>query len=188
MSLEDFTGPELTAARNLVGALRLPPGMSPVCAVSNPATHTHFAYLQAVAVETTDVTPTVDGTLPDSAWLDGAAPQVEAFRVAFELPGLPELLEGGSKRQKTTAAPRLKVTVPASGDAAAVLALYHAGTLGSLTIPNLKEIAKERGVPVGGKKDELLARIHDSISQSLTEDANHAANAAAAARAALSAE
>jgi ATP-dependent DNA helicase 2 subunit 1 len=181
LAVGEFTESELGAARDLVASLRLPPAASPVGTICNPASHTHYSYLQALAVQTDEVEPTVDGTLPDADWLEGANPQMEAFRAAFELPELAEQLDStaAGKRQKTASAPRLKAPAPEPGDVAAVMALYEAGTLASLTIPKLKDAARGLGLALGGKKDDLVARIHDYCARSAKEDANLAAMRAA---------
>ena len=49
--------------------------------------------------------------------------------------------------------------------------MHLQGRLSSLTNPILKEFCKGQGLAVGGKKDDLLARIHDFLEAVIAEDA-----------------
>ena len=93
--------------------------------------------------------------------------EVDAFREAFELPDL----EGAEAAAAGTAAKRQKTAGSSSGAAAkkdkpaqpSTLAEWRAaqldGRLAALTNPILKGFCSEHGLPVGGKKDDLLQRV-----------------------------
>jgi hypothetical protein len=51
------------------------------------------------------------------------------------------------------------------------LAAYRDERLESFTIPTLKEFCKANGLPVGGKKGDLVARVHDWLEKAKDEDA-----------------
>merc|ERR1719198_1138193 len=74
---------------------------------------------------------------------------------------------GGAKRQKTEkkekAAP--PSSLPEWMDA------HLAGRLSSLTNPLLKDFCKTHGLAVSGKKDDLLARIHDYLEEEIERQA-----------------
>ena len=76
---------------------------------------------------------------------------------------------GDSKRQKTSAAPAIKAAVPES--LSQWITAHLEGRISSLTNPVLKEFCKSNGLAVGGKKDDLLARIHDHLEAAMAADA-----------------
>ena len=166
----DFTPSQLESARSLASALQLPTSKSPIVAgaptVSNPAVQTHFSYLQMLALNVPGVSaePTVDGTLPDVAWLTDRQPQLDAFQEAFNLTDVAtaEAAAGaGAKRQKTTAPKAEKLGPPESF--AEWLDAHNQERLESLTNAPLKAFCKEHSLPVGGKKGDLVARVHDFL-------------------------
>ena len=65
--------------------------------------HKHFEYIRGIATnERTngEPKPTVDGTLPDAAFLEGRAAQVRSFQQAFELPDEAPATSGGGASKK----------------------------------------------------------------------------------------
>jgi ATP-dependent DNA helicase 2 subunit 1 len=176
MRESDFSSEKLEAARRLVTALQLPSEKNPVGTIPNPATSVHYNYLQVLALNVpgAEVAETIDGTLPDSAWLAHREPEMAAFRKAFELPDIDgaEALAGGpAKRQRTAAPKEEKLSLSGSSPMAEWVAAHMQGRLSTLTNPTLKEFLKEHGLPVGGKKDDLIARVHDFIELTIAQDA-----------------
>jgi hypothetical protein len=125
--------------------------------------HKFYSYLQAVATAEKEVKVTVDTTLPDAALLAAGEPQQAAFREAFGLSDAPVASSSGAKRQKVE-----KVETP--GCLADWVGLWQQGNLSSQTIPTLKAFCKEQGLPLAGKKDDLMARIHDHLVERTKED------------------
>jgi len=166
LSRSEFTQHELDVTRDLAAALTFAPGDGPVGKATNPATHKHYAYLQAQAIGEPEVAATVDTTRPDEAFVGAAEPQALAFSAAFELPPLAEL-ELPAKRARLPAPP--KPAPPAASDLGAIRALCTSGELGSLTVAALKEICREHGLPLGGKKDALLERVRGFVDQPAAE-------------------
>ena len=191
LSNDDFTEPQLTAARDLVNALRLPKGKRPIGTVANPAMATHYNYLEVMALNVPgdEVPPMVDGTHPDYAWLAERQPAVDAFREAFQLPDAEGAEEAaGGKKQKTSGGgggggvKKEKAATPTT--LAEWINAHVAGRLASLTNPILKEFCKQQGLPVGGKKDDLLARVIDFLEEKMQEEAAAGGGAAASSAAA----
>ena len=50
------------------------------------------------------------------------------------------------------------------------IAAHLQGRISTLTNPALKDFCKSRGLPVGGKKDDLLARIADHLEEEMARD------------------
>jgi len=172
----DFSPSQLDAARELVRALQLPPGTSPLGTIRNPATYTHFTYLQTLALNVPGavIEPTVDGTLPDAAWLAESQPQLQAFQEAFSLPGVDEFAAsegGGAKRQRTATGGSgcAKPVIPTT--LAEWISAHLKDQVRTLTMPTLKEFCKANALPVGGKKDDLVARVGDLLELEMARDA-----------------
>jgi len=179
---DDFTPEQLEATRSLARALELPSGVSPVGRVANPASTTHFRYLECLALHVpgAEVEPTVDHTVPDTTWLAQKRPQLDAFQEAFGLPFTAELEASASTAKR----PRITAGGSASGTAAAAKATAppdtvaewqqacRDGRLESLTMPTLKEFLKAQGLAVGGKKGDLVARVHDWLEAIPAADTN----------------
>ena len=70
---------------------------------------------------------------------------------------------GASKKPKVE-----KVGPPQS--LAEWISLWQSNGLSGQTAPILKAFCKERGLPVSGKKDDLIARLHDHLSDCAAED------------------
>ena len=173
---DQFEPGQLDATRELVQALTLPPGASPIGRISNPASATHFQYLECLALHVpgAEVVATVDGTLPDGAWLATKRPQLEAFQQVFGLPTSAEAdaaSGGAAKRPKTSAGSSAAPKPELPGSLQEWLAAYRDERLESFTIPTLKEFCKANGLPVGGKKGDLVARVHDWLEKAKDDDA-----------------
>ena len=175
LTANEFTEEQLASARALVTALKLPPEKSPIGTVINPAAASHYEYLEMMALNVPGAAaPTVvDGTLPDVAWLEQSGAQIAAFREAYELAREAEADAGTAKRQRTSAAPKAEKAAPPSS-LAEWIASHVAGRLSELTNPLLKEFCKSHGLAVGGKKDDLLARISDFLDGEMARDAGAA--------------
>ena len=96
------------------------------------------------------------------------------LREAFELPDLEgaEAAAAGTaaKRQKTTGTGATKDKPAQPSTLAEWRAAHLDGRLSGLTNPLLKGFCSEHGLPVGGRKDDLLGRIV-SYLDTLPEDA-----------------
>ena len=157
MAESDFRPEELEASRALVSALQLP--AAPIANVPNPQLHKHFSYLRALATNERDTKPTVDGTLPNAAFLEAASAQIRSFGAAFELPNeAPAASGGGAKKPKVE-----KVGPPQS--TADWIVLWQANNLSSQTAPVLKAFCKEKGLPLSGKKvgAPVACSLHGAI-------------------------
>jgi len=164
MAESAFEPAELEASRNLVRALQLP--TAPVASVANPLLHKHFSYLRALATsEKGGAAPTTDSTLPDAAFLNEHSAQIRSFREAFELPTDFAAGGGGGGAKK----PKVDKVGPPTC-LADWIALWQAGDLKSQTAPILKALCKEEGLAVGGKKDDLIRRVHDHLTVKAAED------------------
>jgi hypothetical protein len=166
----------LLPASGVTVTLTLPPGASPIGRISNPASATHFQYLECLALHVpgAEVVATVDGTLPDGAWLATKRPQLEAFQQVFGLPTTAEADAASgvaAKRPKTSAGSSAAPKPELPGSLQEWLAAYRDERLESFTIPTLKEFCKANGLPVGGKKGDLVARVHDWLEKAKDEDA-----------------
>ena len=163
-----FTPQQLECARGLVSALRLPPERNPIGGCINPATAVHYNTLEQLALNVpgSEQPSIIDGTKPDLKWLEQSQPQLDAFKDAFELHDV-DVDGGASKRQKT--GPKVeKLATPTS--LAEWIAAHLQGRISTLTNPALKDFCKSRGLPVGGKKDDLLARIADHLEEEMARD------------------
>jgi len=170
LDADAFSERQLESARELVTALTLPNERNPVGTIANPATATHYAHLQVLALNVPgeETAPIVDGTRPDVEWMERASEQMGAFKEAFELADVDVEAAAGAKRQKT-AAPKVEKLTPPTCFAEWIRA-HLQGRLSSLTNPLLKEFCKAQGLAVGGKKDDLLARIYDHLEAEMERD------------------
>ena len=165
----DFTPEQLHTARELVSSLRMPSGKSPVGRVANPATATHYNYLECLALHVpgAEVTSTVDGTLPDEGWFNSKRKELDAFKKAFGLPDTQdENSSAAAKRVKTASgASKAGPSAPPPETLEEWMKAYSEQRLEGLTMPKLKEFLKSQGLSLGGKKNELVARVHDQLAQ-----------------------
>lgn len=173
LSEADFQPSQLESTRGLVQRLRLPAGKSPVGQIANPANATHYNYLQmlALSVPGEEIAPTTDGTLPDSAWLSGASADADAFRSTFALPTSEEARElvAGPAAKKQRTAPAVKLAPPST--MSGWVSAHLQGRLKEMTNPVLKAFCKDQALPVGGKKDDLLARVEAFLEAAMEQDA-----------------
>ena len=101
----------------------------------------------------------------------GVCRRRQAFKAAFALGDyVPD--EPSAKRPKS-GAPKAEKAAPPSSLAEWISALLK-GELASLTIPLLKEFCKGHGLPVGGKKDDLLARVTDFLEAEMAREQEQA--------------
>lgn len=194
LAISDFSDAQLGAARSLVASLRMPAERKPIVgAVANPALQTHYNYLQLVALNVpgSEVPQICDATKPDGEWLASKAAELDAFREAFDLTDAEtaEGLAGGSSssgKRKASAggggalAPK-KEKFEAPTSLAEWVSVHLKGQLASLTNPILKGFCSEHKLGVGGKKDDLLARIAEYLEEQMAQEANVAAVAKPAA-------
>ena len=111
------------------------------------------------------VEPTVDGTLPDDAWLGGRADEVGRFKEAFSVPDEVEQVGSAPKRQKVE-----KASVPET--TADWLQCWQDRLLDKQTVGVLKEFCKSKALPVGGKKDDLVRRVYAKLEEIAAEEVN----------------
>ncbi|KAL1508201.1 hypothetical protein AB1Y20_004320 [Prymnesium parvum] len=161
MTESEFTPTELEAAHELVRSLKL--AQAPVGTVPNPLMHKHYAYLRAVATHESDTKPTVDGTLPDAIFLEERRGPIRRFMEAFNLPSeAPTSSASSSKKPKAE-----KIGPPQS--TADWKELWQTQGLTSQTMTTLKSFLKELGLPVSGKKADLIARIQEHLLAEATD-------------------
>jgi len=167
-----FSAPQLDATRRLVRHLTLPEGGAQlVAAVPNPASEAHFRVIEQAAFSegaSSALQPVKDGTVPDAAWL-GEPSRVQSiggFIAAFGVAQAVGSGSGGGER----APKRLKASVPTS--AAEWSQMQAAGRLGELSATVLKEYLRAEGLTLGGKKDELVARVSGHIRERALQDLN----------------
>lgn len=109
-----------------------------------------------------------DGTVPDAAWL-GEPSRVQSiggFIAAFGVAQAVGSGGGGGER----APKRLKASVPTS--AAEWSQMQAAGRLAELSATVLKEYLRAEGLTLGGKKDDLVARVSGHIQERALQDLN----------------
>ena len=165
---DELSEAQQECASKLVAALTLPPETNPAGRAQHPGRHKHFAFIQAKAIQAAEVEPTVDGTLPDEAWLGARAGEVRGFKEAFGVPEPDEIAQpagGAAKKPKAE-----KAAVPET--TADWLQCWQERLLDKQTVPVLKEFCKSRELPVGGKKDDLVKRVHAKLEEIAAEEAN----------------
>ena len=125
----------------------------------------------ALSVPGEEIAPTTDGTLPDSAWLSGASADADAFRSTFALPTSEEARElvAGPAAKKQRTAPAVKLAPPST--MSGWVSAHLQGRLKEMTNPVLKAFCKDQALPVGGKKDDLLARVEAFLEAAMEQDA-----------------
>lgn len=150
----------------------------------NPSLQKHYANLQALALEEAAPAETEDLVQPDEKGMDKYAAQIAAFREAAGL-GVGGGAAGddddddeggeagaGAKRKAPSggrgggadgapAAKKAKVAAAAGGGAGEKdwKNLVATGKIQKLTIPDLKDYCRLKGLPVGGKKADLVERV-----------------------------
>jgi len=164
---DDHSAEQLDATRVVCSALTLPEQTPLLGGVNNPAAHRHFAVTQAVVLGT-EAEITVDGTLPDAAWFAEAHPAVSRFLGAFEVAAAATTSTGSSHDRPAKRA-RAEVQVPTSdSEWISLYASAKEAGLASLTAPKLKEYCKAFSLGVSGKKDDLVTRVAQHLSERAT--------------------
>lgn len=155
---DDFREDQLEAARALVREFRIPEEESLL--IPNPAAQRYYSVLEGLALLTDklagDQTEPVDETLPDARLLGSSAAGEAArvFAAAFDLDD-PSMFEPAPKRAKTSA----------PNSSADWLDLMQRGGLKTRTMPELKAYLKENNLALGGKKDDLVARVEAHLKE-----------------------
>tara|TARA_B100000795_G_scaffold116824_1_gene86833 strand:+ start:130 stop:468 length:339 start_codon:yes stop_codon:yes gene_type:complete len=93
---------------------------------------------------------------------------VRGFKEAFGVPEPDEIAQavgGAAKKQKVE-----KAAVPET--TADWLQCWQDRLLDKQTVPVLKEFCKSRELPVGGKKDDLVKRVHAKLEEIAAEEVN----------------
>ena len=184
-----FSDEQLERARDLVRGLALPVqadtgrdpgGPSSACAelhpalqaVTNPAAHRHYAWIEYLAVPGSVLEETVDRARPDEAWLAERAPALDSFKRSFDVADGDGRSDGPAKKPRAP-----KADVPSG--LADWLVAHARGELHTHTVARLKDFCKEQSLPTSGKKDDLLGRIRAFLDQrAAEEEATLAASAA----------
>lgn len=124
----------------------------------NPSLQLHYNVLQALALDE-DLPETVeDTTLPDVAGIAEFNDVLEAFNNAVGLSNLAPAV--GNKRKR----PNKKYVGPVDSADIDFKILAGTGTLGSLTMNQLKEFMTSVGLKKSGKKALLIERIEDHFA------------------------
>jgi ATP-dependent DNA helicase 2 subunit 1 len=128
----------------------------------NAAIHRFWNYIEAVALETT--TPTkeqFETELNEEEVMKVAGAQIEAFRDS-----LPEDVK---VVKKSRAAPRKRKIAEAAPDESGMdwAQLYSTDSLDSCKVDALKSYLRSIGARMGGRKEELVFRVSNSISEKL---------------------
>eukprot|EP00123_Amoebidium_parasiticum_P010469 comp20126_c0_seq1/m.24846 comp20126_c0_seq1/g.24846 ORF comp20126_c0_seq1/g.24846 comp20126_c0_seq1/m.24846 type:complete len:641 (-) comp20126_c0_seq1:400-2322(-) len=139
-------------------------------AFCNPVIQKHYASLEALALQRDEEEGFEDTTQPDTAAMDkrveGGVKQfvAEVYPEGYD----PEAAAAGPKKRKAPASSggsRAKKAATEKGaeggdDITALVKSHHMqGTLGKLTMPQLKDYLGLVGQKVGGKKQELVDRV-----------------------------
>ncbi|KAK4795910.1 hypothetical protein SAY86_028236 [Trapa natans] len=134
-----------------------------VCQLGNPALQRHYGILQALALEEDDLPEIKDETNPDEEGLSqpGVVKVIEQFkhsifgdRYESSRSASDEKRSEASKKRKANAENALKECE--NYDWAE---LASSGKLMSLTVADLKCYLMARGLPLSGKKEDLIGRI-----------------------------
>ncbi|KAL4570302.1 hypothetical protein LXL04_025954 [Taraxacum kok-saghyz] len=130
-----------------------------VCQFANPALQSHYAVVQALALDEDEMPVIHDETLPDEEGMSrpGIAKAMEEFKVSvygenYEEEEEGDNVKGGKKRKNEEAA----VSKAAYYDWSR---LADDGKLKDLTVMELKSYLTANKLPVGGKKEALISRI-----------------------------
>ena len=111
-----------------------------------------------------------------SVWFTGTRPHRNS--TSQDLTGTPpnqfaDLLKPEFKKQVGGAAKKQKVEKAAVPETTADwLQCWQDRLLDKQTVPVLKEFCKSRELPVGGKKDDLVKRVHAKLEEIAAEEVN----------------
>ncbi|XP_024960981.1 ATP-dependent DNA helicase 2 subunit KU70 isoform X1 [Cynara cardunculus var. scolymus] len=135
-----------------------------VCQFANPALQSHYAVVQALALDEDEMPEINDETLPDEEGMarPGIAKALEEFKVSVYGENYDEENENTAQGKANAASKKRKV---ASEDALVKCAYYDwpkladDGKLKDLTVQELKYYVTAHKLPVAGKKEALISRI-----------------------------
>nr|GEU52139.1 ATP-dependent DNA helicase 2 subunit KU70 isoform X1 [Tanacetum cinerariifolium] len=134
-----------------------------VCQFANPAMQSHYAIVQALALDEDEMPEIVDETLPDEEGMSrpGIAKALEEFKLSVYGENYNEETENAGKGNNAS-----KKRKQAIEESALNKASYYDwdkladdGKLKDLTVMELKTYLTANKLPVGGKKEVLISRI-----------------------------
>ncbi|CAM8914874.1 unnamed protein product [Rhodiola kirilowii] len=137
-----------------------------VCQFSNPALQRHYAMLQALALEEDEMPEIKDETVPDEEGM--ARPRVVQALEDFKLSVFGENYDEDDVPEKSDASKKRKAL---SDNAARTAANYDwieladSGKLKDLTVVELKYYLTANNLPLAGKKEALIKRIHSHMGK-----------------------
>ncbi|CAM8914904.1 unnamed protein product [Rhodiola kirilowii] len=137
-----------------------------VCQFSNPALQRHYAMLQALALEEEEMPEIKDETVPDEEGM--ARPRVVQALEDFKLSVYGENYDEDDVPEKSDASKKRKELSDNAARAAANydwIELADSGKLKDLTVVELKYYLTANNLPLAGKKEALIKRIHSHMGK-----------------------
>ncbi|KAK1438286.1 hypothetical protein QVD17_04093 [Tagetes erecta] len=135
-----------------------------VCQFSNPAMQSHYALVQAMALDEDEMPEIVDETLPDKEGMarPGIAKALEEFKISVYGENYDEEDEKATLGKTSNAAKKRKQFTEEAINKSEYYdwgKLADDGKLKDLTVQELKYYLTANKLTVGGKKDALISRI-----------------------------
>lgn len=151
----------VAAAESMMAAMQMDPLNTFSGAWPNPFLQRHYQVLEHLAMaEDIPVQSLMDDhTLPDARLLSDAAPAVQAFKDEVYGKGYSADIDARGVKRKAVGATEQDKAIDFRGRRAA-------GTLQQLTLPELKVYLRAVGLPLGGKKAEVVQRIETHLDTS----------------------
>lgn len=132
-----------------------------VCQFSNPALQSHYAALQALALDEDEMPEIVDETLPDKEGMSrpGIAKALEEFKISVYGENYDEEMENAAQGKANNASKKRKSAAEEKCAYYDWGKLADDGKLKDLTVTDLKYYLTANNLTVAGKKEVLISRI-----------------------------
>ncbi|XP_071702193.1 ATP-dependent DNA helicase 2 subunit KU70 [Rutidosis leptorrhynchoides] len=132
-----------------------------ICQFSNPALQSHYAALQALALDEDEMPEIVDETLPDEEGMSrpGIAKALEEFKVSVFGENYDEEAENATRGKANNATKKRKSAAEEKCAYYDWAKLADDGKLKDLTVTELKCYLTANNLTVAGKKEALISRI-----------------------------
>jgi ATP-dependent DNA helicase 2 subunit 1 len=135
----------------------------------NASIEKFWSYIEAVALETSLPEPEqYEVELNEEEVLKAAGPQIDAFRDALPEDVPTKKSSSSSSSRSTQPRKRKALVVDESGQDWRYL--YTTGSIDSCSMDDLKSYLRSVGARVGGKKDDLVRRVRQSILERIEKD------------------
>jgi len=130
---------------------------------SNPLLQKHYANLEAMALEKEDPGEVEDELIPDEKLLQNVEDTIDTIQEIVESVEEPELRgkkrKGGGGGKSRAKKPKVEVEVDEFKKLAA------SDHLGKLKVARLKDYCRAFGLPLGGRKADLVDRVKDHLDK-----------------------